>query len=240
MVPILRYYLCTVMAAATVMLAVLVPPSYGTTVVTPEQSAAMAIASLVESYSRSHDGTSPRSWEDLQPMLTVPVHEWMPHVAPAKRYAFVSSPLRLAAPLHGELIAIHRSDIFDTTLEMTPVGFYTGLKGPGRNVIYRNEEGRYAKTWVTSSYVQDLFSRAGVALPEPDREPERIWVTKARRAAVIWKGIFGTVAGSVMGVLGWLLWRYFRRETSWGMMVGFWLEDWRTGQRRSAGSVDAE
>lgn len=237
---VLRYYLCTLLGAAAIMLAVLVPPSYGTTVVTPEQSAAMAIASLVESYSRSHDGTPPRSWEDLQPLLTVPVHEWMPHAAPAKRYAFVSSPLRLAAPLRGELIAIHRSDIFDTTLEMTPVGFYTGLKGPGRNVIYRNEEGRCAKAWVTSSYVQDLFSRAGVALPAPDREPERIWVTRARRAAVIWKGIFGTVLGSVIVVLGWGLWRYFRQETSWGMMVGFWLEDRRKAQRRNAGLVDAE
>ncbi|WP_038165269.1 hypothetical protein [Verrucomicrobium sp. BvORR106] len=220
---VLRYYLCTVMGAATVMLAVLAPQSYGTTVVTPEQSAAMAIASLVESYSRSHDGTPPRSWEDLQPMLTVPVHEWMPYAAPAKRYAFVSSPLRLAAPLRGELIAIHRSDIFDTTLEMTLVGFYTGLKGPGRNVIYRNEEGRYLKDWVTSSYVQDLFSRAGVALPEPDREPERIWVTRARRAGMCWKAVLVTAAG----VLGWWLWRYFRRETSWGMMVGFWLDDLR-------------
>lgn len=231
MMPILRYYLCTVLGAASVMLAVLAPPSYGTTVVTPEQSAAMVIASMVESYSRNHDGTPPRSWEDLQPMLTVPVHEWMPHVAPAKRYAFVSSPLRMAAPLRGELIAIHRSDIFDTTLEMTLVGFYTGLKGPGRNVIYRDEEGRCAKAWVSSSYIQDLFTRANVALPIPDGEPERIWVKKARRAHLIWNIVWGTVLGTVIVGLAWWMWRFFRRETSCGMMIGFWLEDRREKRR---------
>lgn len=212
---------------------------YGLTYITPEQVSARAIASWVDSYSKSHDGSLPRSWEDLQPMLDRPIHEIMEYAAPAKRYAFVSPPLPTSAPFHGELVAINRSDIFDSTRSSTIVGFSRGLRGPGRYAIFRTEEGDFAYVWMTSDYVRELFTRANVALPIPDGEPERIWVKKARRAHLIWNIVWGTVLGTVIVALAWWMWRFFRRETSWGMMIGFWLED-RREKRRSFVAATAE
>lgn len=222
-----RYFLCLPGAVVAVTWVMLATTLHGFTYSTPEQSTARVIASWVDSYSRSHDGALPSSWEDLQPMLDRPIHEIMEYAAPAKRYAFVSPPLPMSAPFHGELVAINRSDIFDTTLTSTIVGFSRGLRGPGRYAIFRTEEGDFAYVWMTSDYVRELFTRANVALPIPDGEPERIWVKKARRAHRIWNIVWGTVIAG----LAWWLWRIFRRETSWGMMIGFWLEDRREKRR---------
>lgn len=223
MIPVSRCCIFAPCVLTAVICTLLASKLYGLTYSTPEQIAARAIASWTEDYSKRHEGAVPRSWEDLQPLLDVPVNEVMGYAAPSKRYAFVTPPLELAAPLRGELVAMNRSDIFDSTLSTSVLGYSSGLNGPGRYVIYRATEGKFSFAWVTSEYVHALFSRANVMLPTPDNEPERIWVKKVRQAHQIWTVVFGALAA---GLACWL-WRYFRRETSWGMVVGFWYDDLR-------------
>lgn len=218
-----RYFLCVPGAVVAVTWAMLATTLHGLTYSTPEQSTARVIASWVDSYSRSHDGALPSSWQDLQNIVEVPVDDALRHTVPSRRYAFISPPLKLVPPLHGELVAINRSDIFDSTLSMSIIGITRGLKGPGRYMIYRTKEGDFSVSWVAADYVQDLFDQAKVALPMPDGEPERIWVKEARRAHLIWNIVWGIVIAG----LAWWLWRFFRRETSWGMMLGFWCDDLR-------------
>ena len=98
----------------------------------PEIVTARAIASWIETYHQMHNGALPSRWSDFSGILEEPIEDVMRHAAPTKRYAFVSPPFRLPTPHEGNLVAINRSAIYDTTSD--------GLRGPGRYIVFRNDD----------------------------------------------------------------------------------------------------
>lgn len=160
-------------------------PVHALTYSTPEGSTAAAIASWSKIYSLEHADALPTDWSDFRGILEEPLEHVMPHAAPVKRYAFLSPPIELAQPHFGELFAINRSDIFDSTLEYGFWGLHSGFKGPGRYAIYRTQKNEFLSVWVSADYVKSLFENNQRKLPAADNEPERVWVTRTRNAVVM-------------------------------------------------------
>ena len=156
----------------------------------PERLTASAIVSWSEMYQSEHEGALPKTWNDFKGILEEPIEETMRHSVPVKRYAFISPPITLPEPHSGELVAINRRAIYDTTLSQGILGLTVGLRGPGRYIIYRNPDRHLTFAWVAEDYVLGAFAAAATNLPDPDNEPERVWVKKARRSIYYWRAIY--------------------------------------------------
>ncbi len=158
-------------------------------------------------YSGLRDGKLPADWNDFKGLLEEPLENIMPHAAPVKRYAFLSPPLPLNAKEMGiaEVFAINRSDIFDTNLTYDHLGSISKLKGPGRYVIYRTDKEKFGTLWMLADDVKTLFSSHRRQLPEPDSEPERIWVLRARKASYFRIAIYGAL---LCGAAWMVLWKW--------------------------------
>ena len=74
------------------------------------------------------------------------------------------------------------------------MGRTTDLKGPGRHVLRREPDGDFFVRWFDESEIQRLWPGTGQALPVPDQEPERPWVTKARREILLKRVGLGLLA----------------------------------------------
>lgn len=179
---------------------------FGLSYDTPEGCAADAVAIYSRMYSLEHGGKTPASWDDLRPMFTVPPEEVMSHSAPAKRYAFVAPPIPLLPPHQGDLIAINRSDIYDSTMYTGLFGREHGLKGPGRYMIMRTPNGEFERLWVKPDYVHQVFESASTQLPLVDTEPEGVWVTKARNEVFTRRVIYGALVVGILYFLWWMAW----------------------------------
>jgi hypothetical protein len=184
--------------------------SFGFVSHSPEGITASMIASCIEKYGKEHEEALPHAWGDFGKPLKDQIEERMRFSAPTKRYAFISPPISLTAPHDGELVAMNRSPIEDTTLSFSIFDlFIHGLRGPGRYLICRYPDGRCSYSWATEDYVQKAFATATARLPEPDNEPERTWVIEARRSIYLWRGICAGVALLLV-----LWWRHARRTAS--------------------------
>jgi hypothetical protein len=170
----------------------------------PDGRTASAIARCIEKYGKEHEGALPKAWGDFGKPLIDQIEEGMRFSVPTKRYAFISPPISLPEPHHGELVAMNRSPIEDATLSFSIFELFThGLRGPGRYFISRYPDGTCSYSWATEDYVQKTFAVAAARLPEPDNEPERKWVIEARRSIY--------ACGALL-VLLW--WRHARRTAS--------------------------
>lgn len=169
---------------------------------------ANAIARWSEIYSGQNGDKLPTGWNDFKGLFEEPLENIMRHSAPVKRYAFLNFPLLLTTKEigKGEVFAINRSDIYDTTLSAGLLGLRSGLKGPGRYVIYRTDrEERFECLWMSAGDVKTLFSSQNAQLPEPDHEPERVWVMKARKASYFRIAIYGAL---LCGAASLVLWKW--------------------------------
>lgn len=125
-------------------------------------------------------GTLPETWPEYRSTLSMSLDNVLNTTQPTRRYALIRPLQRLLPPLQGELIAVNRSPIYDLVTPQGFLGLYNVIKGPGRYVIYKDDEGEYQYEWVNESYVQAVFAATRTPLPDPDDEPERPWVTQAR------------------------------------------------------------
>ena len=171
----------------------------------PEAVAVGAIAAWTQMCVEVSHGDVPGSWADYRAALKMSVDEILDTIKPTKRYAILLPPMRLSAPLQGDLIAVNRSGIMDIVTPPNFPGVGPVLKGPGRYVVFRDSAGEFKYQWVTEDYITSAFAAAKVTLPEPDSEPERPWVTKARQTLLKWRIGYGVIA--VAAIMGVILWR---------------------------------
>ncbi|MCW1884103.1 hypothetical protein OKA04_05135 [Luteolibacter flavescens] len=190
-------------------LLLLVIPAAAWTSRTAEVQALGNIATLCK-FHEMDKGRKIGSWKDLDDVWGKPLDEVYPLVLPTRRYELFSPPVEL--PLHEKLsmqiVAMTRKPMWETTRKGN-MGRTMALKGPGRYVLYREPDGDYRTRWFDESEVQRLWPRTGRALPVPDDEPERPWVTKAR-TEILWKRI-GLVSLVVL-LIGWLAGRVIWRR----------------------------
>lgn len=172
---------------------------------TPEGVALMNIASSVTGFEEEHKRL-PRDWKELSDAWQRPLDEVFPKVLPTVRYEYFHPPLRLRFNEHQtiEVLAMTRKPMMEMTSRQSFSGYTTALKGPGRYLIRRDPENRWRQQWLEESRIQVLWPGTGHALPLPDAEPERKWVTKAR-AEILTRRIGLAVAAAVP-----LLWIAFR------------------------------
>ena len=123
----------------------------------------------------------PESWKELDERSAKPLDLEYPEVLPTVRYELFSPPLPLR--LYGrsiQVIAMTRKPMWETT-RVGDMGRTLALKGPGRYLLRRGEDGVIAHEWHPEPAIQRLWPGTGRALPVPDDEPERPWVKAARR-----------------------------------------------------------
>ena len=176
-----------------------------TTIITPEGITASAISGLIKKFIETHDGKHPESWNELEQLAGVDLDERMSLSLPTKRYALMNGSVRLPYPHEGRLLATTRRAIYDS---MPGLGSWwtSGLRGPGRYVIYLRSNGEVGYGWMSEDIVKSAFELSGQLMPVPDSEPERIWVTQARRTIWISRGVY--LAAALL--LGWYVARKWR------------------------------
>lgn len=161
-----------------------------------------SISMLAEAYKEKH-GTFPKTWSELEGVANGPLDESFYYATPTKRYAFVEN-VNLQTPLKGRILMVARKPGYETTISSGFLGIQTGLKGPGRYLIYERPEGGLDWRWVKEDYILSTFALADESLPEPDREPETLAVSKAR-AEIIFRRVLYilVIGGPLFGLLWW-------------------------------------
>ena len=167
---------------------------------TPEGVFANGLAQNASFFAMEHEGRAPSSWADIF-NGTIDAAYW--YITPTKRYAFLSQPLHLPPPHEGDLLIITRRPFRDSS----PYGLFgTGLREPGRYIIYRTSTGEFTSAYVDEAYVQRAFRGFESLLPTPDTEPMRRHEVEARdESIVIW---------CMAGIAVVFLVLFFRRSTT--------------------------
>jgi len=179
----------------------LVFPAAASTYQTPESKALDNIGTFIN-YFESTKKRLPESWDELDKAWGKPLDEAFPLVLPSRRYQLFSSPLdlRLDEKRSLHLVAITRKPMWETT-STGDADETTAFKGPGRYVLYREEDGNLHYQWFDESEIQRLWPSTGQALPVPDDEPERPWVMEARRLIMMNRvGIGIAIAMVLVGI----------------------------------------
>ncbi|MCW1923758.1 hypothetical protein OKA05_14420 [Luteolibacter arcticus] len=195
------------------LLLALVFPAGAWTSRTAEASALGNIGSFIKHF-ETEKKRLPESWNELEELWGNPLDQTFRLVLPTRRYELFSPPLdlRIHEKLSMRVVAITRKPMWETTRKGN-MGRTIALKGPGRYVLYREEDGDLFIRWFDESTIQRLWPSTGQALPVPDQEPERPWVTNARRAIMVKR--IGLIVLVIL-VVAWLAGRIFlkRREAT--------------------------
>jgi hypothetical protein len=180
----------------------LVAPARAWTSRTAEASGLGSIGRLIE-YFENAKGRLPESWNELDEFLGKPLDGTFPLVLPTRRYELFSPPLdlRIHEKHSMRVVAMTRKSMWETT-RTGSMGRTTEIIGPGRYVLRREEDGKFFIRWFEESEIQRLWPTTGRALPVPDQEPERPWVTIARRQILMKRVGIGAL---VAGVIVWLV-----------------------------------
>jgi len=172
----------------------------------------MNIASSVKFHEDEHQRL-PHNWKELSDAWEKPLDEVFPRVKPTVRYEYFHPPLLLRFHEHKaiEVLAMTKKPMMEMTSRQSFSGYTTALKGPGRYLIRRSPEGGWGLEWLDESRIQQLWSTTGRALPIPDTEPERDWVTKAR-STIIGRKILWSLAAVFL--IGWMAISMKRRRAA--------------------------
>ena len=163
----------------SLILALVAPARAWTSKGTPEAEALQGVRGRIEVFELEKKRL-PESWKELDEFSGKPMDQSYPLVLPTRRYELFFPPPELR--LYGrsaQAIAITRKPMWETTREGN-MGRTLALKGPGRYVLHRPPDGDWRVEWFPESAIQRLWPSTGRALPVPDQEPERSWVTAAR------------------------------------------------------------
>jgi len=146
---------------------------------TPEASALLSVRIQIQVF-ESEKKRLPESWKELDDFSGKSFDQLYPEALPTIRYELFSPPpsLRLGGR-SVQVIAMTRKPMWETTRTGT-MGRTLALKGPGRYIVRRTENGNFTSEWFTETAIQRLWPSTGRALPVPDDEPERPWVKSAR------------------------------------------------------------
>jgi hypothetical protein len=169
----------------------------------------MNIVSLIK-FHEDENNRLPRDWKELGDAWQRPLDEVFPKVLPTVRYEYFNPPLRLRYHEHKtiEVLAMTRKPMMEMTSRQSFSGYATALKGPGRYLIRRDPGDVWGFEWLEESRIQSLWPGTGRALPVPDAEPERAWVTEAR--AKIFSRQVGLAVAAAVPLL-WIAYRIRRR-----------------------------
>jgi hypothetical protein len=176
------------------------------TYLSPDHRAMKRLASVAE-ISRSETGTIPSGWEALE--ITPNAIE--SEVRVKERYVFL--PVRVTERRDkAEIFFITRRPFRDVDVTKR---YFLGiwykvryLTPPMRYALAAHEDGRITMLTLSEEEVQRLFREQKVALPTPDRTPEREWVTQRTREMAVKKA--GMAGAMLFGGLG--AWMLFRRS----------------------------
>jgi hypothetical protein len=168
---------------------------------TPEAKALDNLGTFIN-YFESTKKRLPDSWAEVEKAWAKPLDESFPQVLPTRRYQWYSPPLglRLGEKRLLHLVAITRKPMLEMTYSGEK-GETTAFKGPGRYMLYREEDGNLGHQWLDESEIQRLWPSTGEALPVPDEEPERPWVRLAQRDIIMNRvGIGMAIAMVAVGI----------------------------------------
>ena len=191
--------LCALLAASSSACAL----SYSTA----EGTFAHHLAGYASIYAIQHGGRAPSSWADIETSLDQPIDGAYRHIAPTKRYAFLSQPIRLPPPHAGDLFIITRRPFRDSRLYQGFFGISRGLREPGRYIIYRTPNSEFRASYVDEAYVQQAFRGFESLLPVPDSEPLRRHEVEARWRSILTWSIAAIAAAFIAR-------RVFRRSST--------------------------
>ena len=165
---------------------------------TPESSALGDLKSLIKFF-ESENKRLPESWKELEDLSGKPLDQSYPLVLPTLRYELFSPPLelRINASRSMHVLAITRKPMWETTREGN-MGRTLALKGPGRYLLHRQQNGDWRAEWFPETTIQRLWPSTGRALPVEDQEPERPWVKAARWQILMKRLGFAAVVGLVV------------------------------------------
>jgi hypothetical protein len=191
------------------LLLALVFPAGAWTSRTAEASALGNIGSFIKFF-ESEKKRLPVSWKELDEFWGKPLDQEFPLVLPTRRYELFSPPLELRLHERRSLhvVAITRKPMWETTRKGS-MGRTTALKGPGRYVLHREEDGGFRYQWFDESEIQGLWPSTGQALPVPDQEPERSWVKAARWQIMMKRVGIGAV---VVLIAAWIAARFLGKR----------------------------
>lgn len=150
------------------------------------------------------NGALPTSWPEYRETLKISLNDVLETTLPTRRYGVMYPTVPLIAPLQGQIVVVTRKPIEDLATPPGFLGLSEVLKGPGRYVIYKDAKGEIQHQWVTEDYVVKTFAAASLPLPDQDDEPERPWVTQARKLMSVKRGVCGAVVG--LAILAGLFW----------------------------------
>ncbi|RYD49681.1 MAG: hypothetical protein EOP83_24855 [Verrucomicrobiaceae bacterium] len=186
----------------------LVSPARAWTSRTAESTALSNIGSFIKFF-ESEKKRMPESWKELDEFWEKPLDRSYPLVLPTRRYELFSPPPNIR--LYGrsvQVIAMTRKPMWETTREGN-MGRTLALKGPGRYLLRRSEDGSIASEWLPEPAIQRFWPSTGRALPVPDDEPERPWV-KAAREQMMMKRVGIGVASAL--VAAWIAARFLGKR----------------------------
>ena len=147
---------------------------------TPDSGFCHNMVSFLRIYESQNEGRPPTTWTELDQTLSQPIDEIYYYLQPTKRYAFLSKPVVLLKPLEGKLVVMTRRPYRDTELYSGWFGINRRLDKSGYRIIYKTPDGDFQTKFVAEDYIQEVFRRAKLLLPEPDNEPERSGVRDTR------------------------------------------------------------
>jgi hypothetical protein len=160
-----------------------------------EAVTAGAIAAWTRMCMEVNGGTLPTSWPEYRETLKISLNDILETTQPTRRYGVMNPPVPLIAPLQGQMVVVTRKPIEDLQIPSGFLGLGRVLKGPGRYIIYKDAGAKIHQQWVTEEYVIKTFAAANLPLPEQDDEPERPWVTEARRTMSMKRYGYGAALG---------------------------------------------
>lgn len=152
----------------------------------------------IETYHSTY-GVLPTRWSELDEFMDRPLDEYFHFAPPSKRYTFVRG-FQLPSPLRGEIVAVTRKPIYEVTLSHGIFGRETGLKGPGRYIIFQDHKGVFGSEWMPEDYINRAFAEASRSLPVPDNEPESKAVANARLRICVRRCIYAFL---ILSPIGW-------------------------------------
>ena len=166
-----------------------------------EAVTAGAIAAWTRMCMEVNGGNLPTSWPEYRETLKISLNDVLETTIPTRRYGVMYPTVPLIAPLQGQMVVVTRKPIEDLVTPPGFLGLSDVIKGPGRHVIYKDAKGEIQRQWVTEDYIVKTFAAAGIPLPDQDEEPERPWVTEARKSMYVKRGVYGGLL-AVIAVVG--------------------------------------
>lgn len=163
-----------------------------------EAVTASAIAAWTRMCMEVNGGALPTTWPEYRETLKISLNDILGTTLPTRRYGVMNPTVPLIAPLQGQMVVVTRKPIEDLVIPPGFLGLSNVLKGPGRYIIFKDGSGQIQHQWVTEDYVVKTFAAAGIPLPDQDDEPERPWVTEARKSMYVKRGIYGGLLAALI------------------------------------------